>query len=90
MLKLKYEKLNRLVLIIIAIAVFGNDIGCATDHAYPTWAIPEKPHIEITDTGANCMSAEGLKDLNSYVIELEQQVQQYRCEIDTINGDSCP
>lgn len=90
MLKLKNEKLNQLVLIMTAIAVFGNEVGCATGHAYPTWPAPEKPHVEIHDVGANCVSEQGLREINRYVIELEQQVRQYRCEIDTINGDSCP
>lgn len=83
------ERLQTLVAITIVIAAFGSSLGCAIDHAYPLWPLPEKPHIEIKDIGANCMSEEGLKDLNAYVIDLEQQVKQYRCEIQTINGDRC-
>lgn len=92
-------KLQTLVAITIAIAVFGNDLGCAINHSYPVWPEPEKPHLEIKDPGQravgsspetlNCMSAEDLRGLNSYVIDLEQQVKQYRCEIQTINGDRC-
>lgn len=74
--------------------------GCETipkSGGYPTWPIPERPEVAIRQLTVQnrqppteyCLSGEDLRQLNGYVVKLEDLAHKYECEITIINGKPC-
>ncbi len=53
----------------------------------PSYEAPTRPSVHFQNTGTQCLSDAGLRQLTGYVIQLEGTLQKYRKEIEIINGD---